>query len=166
MIQDSGQKREFESGAVRDFAEGKGRCDLLPLDIISEFLWHDDVLKCISNYVETGDVNSIYDAVHIVVNKSSFRLFPDHFTLVLEVAKHFEEGSKKYGDRNWQKGVPLHCYIDSAVRHYLKVLRGDDDERHDRAFVWNLLCCLWTQKHRPEMIDLPFANEEENNDDL
>ena len=31
MIKDSGNRREFESGAVRDMAEGKGRCDLMPL---------------------------------------------------------------------------------------------------------------------------------------
>lgn len=30
-IKDSGSRREFESGAVRDICEGKGRCDLLPL---------------------------------------------------------------------------------------------------------------------------------------
>ena len=30
MIQDSGDRREFNTGAVRDMAEGKGRCDLLP----------------------------------------------------------------------------------------------------------------------------------------
>ena len=30
MIQDSGERRAFQSGAVRDMAEGKGRCDLLP----------------------------------------------------------------------------------------------------------------------------------------
>ena len=29
-LQDSGERREFETGAVRDMAEGKGRCDLLP----------------------------------------------------------------------------------------------------------------------------------------
>ena len=30
MLKDSGNRREFESGAVRDMQEGKGRCDLLP----------------------------------------------------------------------------------------------------------------------------------------
>jgi hypothetical protein len=64
-------------------------------------------------------------------------------TMFLEVAKHFEEGAKKYGENNWQKGIPVHCYIDSAIRHYLKWLRGDNDEPHDRAFVWNLMCCIW-----------------------
>lgn len=30
MLKDSGDRRKFETGAVRDMAEGKGRCDLLP----------------------------------------------------------------------------------------------------------------------------------------
>lgn len=29
-LKDSGDRRKFETGAVRDMAEGKGRCDLLP----------------------------------------------------------------------------------------------------------------------------------------
>ena len=29
-VKDSGERRQFETGAVRDRSEGKGRCDLLP----------------------------------------------------------------------------------------------------------------------------------------
>ena len=36
-ILDSGNRRAFESGAVRDIQEGKGRCDLLPLLQVSDF---------------------------------------------------------------------------------------------------------------------------------
>lgn len=71
-------------------------------------------------------------------------------TMILEVAKHFEEGAKKYGEHNWQKGIPVKCYIDSAIRHYLKWHRGDQDEPHDRAFVWNLLCCIWEVDYHNE----------------
>ena len=71
-------------------------------------------------------------------------------TMLLEVSKHMEEGAKKYGERNWEKALPVSCFIDSAVRHYLKLLRGDDDEPHDRAFCWNMLCCLWTIRHKSE----------------
>lgn len=81
-------------------------------------------------------------------------------TMFLEVAKHFEAGAKKYGEYNWQMGIPAHCYIDSAVRHYLKWLRGDKDEPHDRAFVWNILCCIWTCKHKPELNDYVQNNKE------
>ena len=82
----------------------------------------------------------------------------DFPTILLEVSKHFEEGAKKYGEYNWQKGIPTHCYIDSAVRHYLKWLRGDKDEPHDRAFVWNILCCIWTCIHKPELNDYAPKN--------
>ena len=73
--------------------------------------------------------------------------------MLLEVAIHFEEGAKKYGENNWQKGIPVQRYIDSAVRHYLKLLRGDDDEPHNRAFCWNIMCAIWTCKHKPELND-------------
>ena len=76
-------------------------------------------------------------------------------TMLLEVSKHFEEGCKKYGERNWEKGIPLHCYIDSGVRHLLKYMAYWTDEPHDRAFVWNMLCCIHTATFMPEMNDLP-----------
>ena len=43
MIKDSGNRREFESGAVRDIQEGKGRCDLMPLDIVGHILNSDEI---------------------------------------------------------------------------------------------------------------------------
>ena len=80
--------------------------------------------------------------------------------MVLEVSVHFEQGAAKYGEHNWEKGIPLHCYIDSALRHLMKCIRGDDDERHDRAFVWNILCAIWTVNNKPELNDLLAAKEE------
>lgn len=141
-ILDSGTRREFETGAVRDIQEGKGRCDLLPLDTLG-----DRVLERIECFKETGLCGYLQEALRYA------DLFTDQYTEFLEVSKHFEDGAKKYGENNWQKGIPTHCYIDSAVRHYLKHRRGDTDERHDRAFVWNLLCCIWTCIHKPELND-------------
>ena len=149
-IKDSGERRAFESGAVRDIAEGKGRCDLLPLDVIAQYVSltdnDDAVLLAISQYIYSGE--SVY--LKLALDKFREAAKWDVFTMLLEVSKHYEEGAKKYAERNWEKG------IDSGVRHYLKWLRGDDDEPHDRAFVWNMLGALWTQKHKPELIDLPF----------
>lgn len=152
-IKDSGERREFESGAVRDIQEGKGRCDLLPLGVIGGYL-KSDVLQHIEFYVTTGDYNWLYAALNAF---SRERIGWDKHTMILEVAKHYEEGCNKYGERNWEKGIPLHCFIDSAVRHYLKGLRGDTDEPHDRAFVWNILGAIWTHQNKPKLIDLPFA---------
>lgn len=150
-IRDSGERRQFESGAVRDIAEGKGRCDLLPLDIIAEY-FDDDILQKINNYIYSGNAMNI----HNIIKHFAHEVYGNSFSAILEVAKHFEEGAKKYDERNWEQGIPLHCYIDSSVRHYLKWCRGDTDEPHDRAFLWNLLCALWTQEHKPDLIDLPF----------
>ena len=157
MIKDSGNRREFSSGAVRDIQEGKGRCDLLPLDVIAKCM-HDDTLYCIAKFQESHDPQDLCNAIDV------FEYHRDHrarkmgvvnrrqriANTLLEVSKHFEEGAKKYGEYNWQKGIPVHCYIDSAVRHYLKWVRGDKDEPHDRAVVWNLLCCIWTIQHKSE----------------
>lgn len=40
VIKDSGNRREFDTGAVRDMAEGKGRMDLLPWSAIIEVSKH------------------------------------------------------------------------------------------------------------------------------
>lgn len=152
-ILDSGTRREFETGAVRDIQEGKGRCDLLPLDVIGHILCNP-TLAYIYKFQLHNDTNALYDAL------TSSGVYHNQFTMYLEVSKHFEEGAKKYGEYNWQKGIPTHCYIDSAVRHYLKWLRGDKDEPHDRAFCWNILCCIWTCNHKPELNT--YAKEKEN----
>lgn len=152
IILDSGERRQFETGAVRDIQEGKGRCDLMPLDVIatiyhhhkedcheSWIFWHLDKFK------HDGEIKHLLGALDM------FRPYDTVMTMFLEVAKHFEEGAKKYGEDNWQKGIPTKHYIDSAIRHYLKYLRGDQDEPHDRAFVWNIMCCIWTCKNKPEL---------------
>lgn len=147
-ILDTGNRRQFKSGAVRDICEGKGRCDLLPLAVVGHM--GDAVLEQIDIFQQCGFVSYLYTALEMACTEP-LNIFPDKYTMVLEVAKHFEEGAKKYGDNNWRKGIPVHCYIDSAVRHYLKYRRGDKDEPHDRAFCWNLMCGIWTCLNKPEL---------------
>ena len=139
MILDSGNRSTFETGAVRDIQKGKGRCDLLPLRVASRLCGEDLVLTNIATFVETGDTDNLYAALRVFAT-AAFNGTP---TMLLEVSKHFEEGAEKYGENNWQKGIPIHCYISSAIRHYLKWRRGDTDEQHDRAFVFNVMCCIW-----------------------
>ena len=156
QIKDSGDRTEFETGAVRDMREGKGRCDLMPLEVVYNQLklYKGNLanpIECICRFQECGDTGALYEAIH------RFACSNDNwdtvFTMFLEVSKHYEEGAKKYGENNWQKGIPTWCYIDSAVRHYLKWLRGDKDEPHDRAFVWNLMCCIWEVDYREKKED-------------
>lgn len=144
MIKDSGERRSFDTGAVRDIQEGKGRCDLMPLEVVSSLVLNPcsrkgKSIKFIGEFQKSGDSGFLYAALWSFIGE----LQCDVHTVLLEVSKHFEEGAKKYGENNWQKGIPVNCYIDSAIRHYLKWLRGDKDEDHARAFVWNIMCCIW-----------------------
>ena len=114
---DSGNRTKFDSGAVRDLHEGKGRYDLIP-----------------------------WDAIH-------------------ELAIHCEQGAKKYGERNCEKGIPVHSLIDSAIRHLSCFLRGMKDEPHLRAALWNVAFAIWMEKNRPDMQDIPVRMEPKNTQD-
>ena len=107
MIKDSGDRTEFETGAVRDLHAGKGRMDLLPT------------------------------------------------TALIELSKHCEAGAVKYGERNVDKGIPQHSLIDSGLRHLIKYLRGDNDENHLVAALWNIAWAVEQESTHPELIDLP-----------
>lgn len=108
MIKDSGNRRAFDTGAVRDMAEGKGRMDLLP------------------------------------------------WSAIIEVSKHCENGAKKYGEHNVDKGIPTHSFIDSAFRHLAKYVEGWDDEPHLIAAAWNILYAIQTEIKHPELKDIPY----------
>lgn len=158
-IKDSGERRAFSSGAVRDIQNGKGRCDLIPFKEVALLLADssgtpDLVLIEIGKYVEDGDTQHLVKAIQLFCKYVTHWDIP---TCILEVSKHYEEGAEKYEERNWEKGIDLHCFIDSGVRHYLKHSRDDKDEPHDRAFVWNMLGAIWTHNNRLDCHDLPFA---------
>lgn len=172
MLVDSGNRREFATGAVRDIAEGKGRCDLLPLNVIAKYIntFYDmestialhSIFYDLNTYIRYGYKDYICSAINVFIN---YAFKGNVETALLELAVHYEDGANKYSPRNWEKGINLHCYIDSAIRHLLKYYRGDDDERHDRAFLWNLFGCLWTMEEiedgrlPEELNDLPFAEK-------
>lgn len=99
--------------------------------------------------------------------KGDFSLLP--YFSIMEIAKHFEEGGKKYSKNNWRKGQPLSRYFDSAQRHLAKVAMGYKDEPHLRAAIWNLLCFMETKRRvelgqlPKELNDFPFIEMEETN---
>ena len=95
-VKDSGERREFATGSVRDVRAGKGRFDLIP--------------------------------------PYSLR----------RLAKHYENGAVKYGDRNWEKGQPACSYVDSMLRHGQDFLSGDRSEDHLAAVFWNAFAAMWT----------------------
>lgn len=145
-IKDSGNRTEFTSGAVRDIQEDKGRCDLMPLDVVSGIV----EIGIDKGYTVLSDLEDFKSSHNTFYLERAFRVFVsaafdgDMTKALLETSIHFAEGAKKYGENNWQKGIPEWSYLSSAVRHYLKWLRADEDERHDRAFLWNIMCLMWT----------------------
>ena len=166
-LKDSGARKKFSTGAVRDIHEGKGRCDLLPLEEVECLLNEYNnvynhireetatvlpaVLEWVDVFIQEGNERYLYKAMCRFID-DAFKA--DIYTALLELAKHYEDGAKKYSDNNWKLGIDLHCFIDSAVRHYLKWLRGDDDEPHARAVLWNLIGAIWTLEHKPELNDI------------
>ena len=153
MILDSGNRSEFSTGAVRDCKDGNGRMDLVPLGVVGAIM-NEPILINLEQYMRTGDKKFLVDSF----KEFAIKEYGDLNTAILEVSIHYFEGSKKYQPRNWERGINLSSYIDSAARHFCKWRRGDQDESHSRAFLWNLLGALWTHANVPEMIDLPFAN--------
>lgn len=144
----------FATGAVRDIQKGKGRVDLVPLDTVSNFFTGCpiDTIKMTSEYRElvhiesfknTDDIRYLYKALYEFCRD----LNCDPTTLILDVSSHFEACLEKYEKDNWKKGIPVYSFINRGTRHYLKWLRGDVDERHDLAFIWNILCCIATIEH-------------------
>ena len=165
-IKDSGNRTEFETGAVRDIQQGKGRFDLVPLDIMSKVFAVEfadefeegsiaDVLKSIAFFQRTGNIRWLCIAI-VQYSQAVHVSLP---TLMLDVARHFENGALKYGERNWEKGIPISRYIDSALRHLMKDLAGETDEDHAAAFVWNCMCAAWTMEHLPAMDDYTLARK-------
>ena len=95
MLKDSGTRRVFESGAVRDMQEGKGRCDLMPLDTVAELLFPHDLfmkytLEDIQSFMQTID----YDYLDRVVARFLAERKWSSYDALLEVAKHYEDGAK------------------------------------------------------------------------
>lgn len=85
---------------------------------------------------ETGAKRDIQDG------KGRYDLLPP--AAIFAVARVFEEGCKKYGERNFEQGIPLCRYIDSALRHIFNHLEGRRDEKHIVQACWNLLAYIHT----------------------
>lgn len=91
--------------------------------------------------------------------KGRFDLLPTR--AIRRIARHFEAGAAKYGDRNWENGQPLSRFMDSALRHAFAHLQGARDEDHLAAAAWNLLCLADTEERikagllPAELNDLP-----------
>lgn len=99
----------------------------------------------------------------VQIGKGRFDLLPGY--ALYRLARHFENGAAKYFSRNWEKGMPLSRYADSASRHFNKAIMGLKDEDHWIGCAWNIMCLVETQKRielgilPKELDDLPRTYE-------
>ena len=119
-LKDSGERRQFSTGAVRDRGALKGLPALRAVHALHRYDLHN------------------------------------------------ERGSIKYAARNWEQGMPLSEFFNSAQRHADKLLAGYNDEDHEAAWLWNVMHFIET-KYRidagilpKELDDMPytFQNQE------
>ncbi|MCL2639827.1 MAG: DUF5664 domain-containing protein [Phycisphaerales bacterium] len=90
------------------------------------------------------------------------------FFALMELAKIYEAGAKKYGNCNWRLGIPLSRFADSALRHLFKYMLGMRDEPHDAQALWNIAGMMETRRLiemgalPKELDDLPRFDTQEN----
>lgn len=101
----------------------------------------------------TGAVRDIHEG------KGRYDLLP--WEAIHELAQHCELGALKYGERNCEKGIPIHSLIDSGIRHLSCYLRGMKDENHLRAAFWNIGFAIFMEQKHPEMQDIPNRKGED-----
>ena len=131
-------------------------------------------------YLDTLDTNILYDVLDCLVHQNFIIHNPDYIDteenwkgmlklhgfaqMCMDLSVHYKNGALKYAERNWEKGLPIHSFIDSAIRHLCKEILGWTDEPHLIACVWNVVGALYTLETYPWLQDLPDQKErrEEN----
>lgn len=81
-------------------------------------------------------------------DKPRMELLP--LDLLMDLSDWYAAGAAKYGDNNWLRGQPQSAIVGSMLRHLTKLLRGDTDERHDLALVWNAIALQSTLKYHKD----------------
>lgn len=94
-------------------------------------------------------------AIRDTGGKGRMDLLP--WAALLRISKHMENAvaDGHYPERNWEKGMPVHNMLDSALRHLAKYMDGWTDEDHLAAAATNLLMAMWTEEKRPDQQDIP-----------
>lgn len=185
-VKDSGARQEFNTGSVRDTAEGKGMPHLLPGDALNVIMnkidsigftdrTNEELLRMIevdmfnfSRFEESKTQNeaSIYSAVATVMRYIRKTDEDSHYCVMTRLGNHYANGAKKYAKHNWRKGQPVSRYYDSAMRHLWKLMDKMEDEDHAAALFWNLVAIVQTKLDvkagnlPSELDDFPPTKEE------
>ncbi len=175
-LKDTGNRTNLGgTGGLRDINPENGRCDLLPATAVRELMNHQmfcgdhikkpallNALTDIMLFIENADKEDLFMAVYRLAIQNCLNKYHElptpEFALadcLLDLSIHYRKGAEKYAERNWEKGLPIHSFIDSAIRHLCKEIKGMTDEPHLIACMWNLMGAVWTMHHHPELNDMP-----------
>lgn len=83
--------------------------------------------------------------------KPRYDLIPPH--PLKRLAELMERGARKYDDNNWMKGMPSSRFMASLLRHVEAYRRGERDEDHMAAVVFNAFALMHFESH-PEWDDI------------
>ena len=72
------------------------------------------------------------------------------------IAETYAEGSQKYGDSNWQKGIPTRDLLNHALKHLQLWQIGNTDEDHLAHAAWNIIAMMHTEERMPELVSRPY----------
>jgi len=90
------------------------------------------------------------------MDKERFDLFP--VRPLLKLARLFTLGAKKYGVRNWEKGMKFGRLFAAMMRHAFKWWAGEiydpiDGQHHLTSVIWNAMTLMELEETHPEMDD-------------
>lgn len=82
---------------------------------------------------------------------------------LMRLADRYEYGARKYGaSDNFKKGLSCEDCWDSAVRHLVKYLDGDNSEDHLAACVWNCFTIIEMEMNNPKYQDIASRKKYHN----
>ena len=143
----------------RDPKTGKGRFDLIPTEVYYPLFSkadHDWLFDChpASILMSIADEKFIEAIIKMTIYSyadynegyaaSSSQFWDGVWSMLQNLAIHFQKGAEHYGERNCQKGIPLWSFKDSAMRHAAQVFEGKTDEPHSISVIWNCWMAAWT----------------------
>ncbi len=124
ITKDSGQRDEFSTGARRDNGGSK------PVPILRG---HPTDVAWLCGFKEF-DCSEPLNVLPSHLDGSD-PLIPG--LAINRLQALFERGAHKYGEDNWQKGIPLQRMYESMMRHLIQAWAGDTAEDHLAAVMWN-----------------------------